>query len=176
MISTSQLRELGYSYPPKTSEQLNPVKYYRRCNNKYTDTIAATNSLNRTRKQPIMPQERPFKKSFEYGTSAEGFWAYGRMVLQVEDCTDFLITLHPKLYIVFLLDHSCGHVSGRGDGLNVNRMGSGYGGLSHLEMNPTKIKQESGYLGPCPHIVESGQVQHMIFQDNNNGPFWGVPE
>ena len=98
------------------------------------------------------------------------------MVLQLEYCTDVIIDLHPEFDILLLFGHSCRHYRVREYGLNVKRMCSGYGGLSHLEMNPTKIKQESGYLGPCPHIVESGQVQHMIFQDNNNGPFWGVPE
>ena len=55
-------------------------------------------------------------------------------------------------------------------------MGSRYGGMLHLEMYLTKIKQEAGYLGPYPHIVESGQEQHMIFQDDDGGTLCMTPE
>ena len=55
-------------------------------------------------------------------------------------------------------------------------MGSRYDGMSHLEMYLKKIKQEGGYLGPYPHIVEPGKEQHMIFQDDDGGPLWMTPE
>ena len=76
------------------------------------------------------------------------------MVLQVEYFADLFIAIHPKFDIIFLFNHSCGHDRGREDGLNVRKMGSGYGGLSHLTMYPTKIKQEAGYLGPHPRKVK----------------------
>ena len=60
--------------------------------------------------------------------------------------------------------------------MNVNQMGVGYGGLSYPEIHPTKIKQESGYLGPHPCIFKPGQVHYLLFQYNNNGPFWMTPE
>ena len=63
--------------------RLNTVNDYCHRNNQYTDTIAATKILNRTNKQLITPQESPFKKSFEYGASAEEYCTYERMVLQV---------------------------------------------------------------------------------------------
>ena len=94
------------------------------------------------------------------------------MVLQVENCTDVINALHPKFYILFLFNHSCGHDRGREGGLNINRMGSGYGGFSYPEMHPTKIKQDYGYLTPHPCIIKPGQVQYLVFQDNGDSPSW----
>ena len=39
-------------------------------------------------------------------------------------------------------------------------------------MHPTNIKQEAGYLGPHPCIVEPGQVHYLVLQDADDGPFW----
>ena len=68
------------------------------------------------------------------------------MFLQEEDCTDVLIALHSEFDIEFLFNHSCGHERGRDDVLNINRMGSGYGGLLHPEMHPTKTKKKLNNL------------------------------
>ena len=142
-----------------TSEQINTANYYRRRNNKYTDTTAATNTLNWTNKQTITPQERPFNKSFEYGASAERYWTYGCMVLQVENCTDVIIALHPKFYILFLFGHSCGHDRGREGGLNINRMGSGYCGFLHPEMHlTTKTRIWIPWSKPLYHQTRAGTV------------------
>ena len=94
------------------------------------------------------------------------------MVLQLEYCTDVIIDLHPEFDILLLFGHSCRHYRVREYGLNVKRMCSGYGGLSHLEMHPTKIKQDYGYLTPHPCIIKPGQVQYLVFQDNGDSPSW----
>ena len=92
------------------------------------------------------------------------------MVLQVEDCTDVLIALHPKFDILFLFNHYCVHDRGGEDGLNVNRMGIIYYGLLHPETHLTNIKQESGYIGTHPCIFKPGQVHNLVLQYNVNGP------
>ena len=120
MISTFQSIEFGCSYPLMTYGQLDTVNDYHHSNNQYTDTIVASNIPNHTNKQPITPQESPFNKSFKYSTSTEGYCTYECMVLQVEDCRDVLIALHPKFDIIFLFNDYCGQNRGGEDGLNVN--------------------------------------------------------
>lgn len=60
---------------------------------------------------------------FKYGASAEGHWTYDCMVLQPEDCVDFVRTLYPQHQFLFLFDHSCGHDKSKEDALNVRNMG-----------------------------------------------------
>ena len=93
------------------------------------------------------------------------------MVLQVEDCADILNTLFPEYDYLFLVDHSCGHDKQREDGLNVENMSKTFGG-KQSKMHLTTIKQEKGYLGPYPHTLQVGDIQHMMFQPEDDGPFW----
>ena len=158
------------------SEQIITVNDYRHRNNQYTDTISATKILSRTNKHLITPQESPFNKLPKYRASAEVYKTYERMVFQLEEWSDIPIALHTKFDIVLLFNYSWGHDTGIYDGLNVNQMGSIYRGLSHPEMHPKNIKQEAGYIGPHTRIIEPGQVQHMVFQDNDGGPFWVMTE
>jgi hypothetical protein len=43
---------------------------------------------------------------------------------------------------------------------------------TNLHAQYIKIKQKDGHLGPYPRILNPGDVQHMIFQGNDVGPFW----
>ena len=92
------------------------------------------------------------------------------MVLQLEDYTGILKSLHPGIYFVFIFDHPCGHNRVREDRLNSMKMNSGYGGAQR-EIRPTNIKQEVGYLFPYEKIIELGGEKHMLFQEGSNGPF-----
>jgi hypothetical protein len=56
--------------------------------------MAAKKKRGSEYKQPLM--QSPFVLEFEYGASAEGYWTYDSMVLQLEDCADILKTLYPQ--------------------------------------------------------------------------------
>jgi hypothetical protein len=43
-------------------------------------------------------------------------------------------------------------------------------------MKDTTIKKEQGYLGPYPCKLKPGDVQSMIFNEADNGPFWMTRE
>ena len=51
----------------------------------------------------------------------------------------------------------------------------GYGGAQQ-EMHSTKIKQEVGYLGMHEKIIETGDENHMLFQEGGDVPFWMTPQ
>jgi hypothetical protein len=93
------------------------------------------------------------------------------MVLQVEDCCDVVTNLYPQYDFLFLVDHSSGHDKQREDGLNVSRMTRNFGGAQR-KMRDTQIKQEKGYLGPFPRILNPGDIQSLVFKSTDDGPFW----
>jgi hypothetical protein len=96
---------------------------------------------------------------FEYGASAEGYWTYNSMVLQLEDCADVVATLYPQYQFLFLFDHSYGHDRARKDALNeVNNMNTGFGG-KQLQMHSSVIKCEQGYLGAFIWQLKVGNTQ-----------------
>ena len=97
---------------------------------------------------------------------ATNIWCY-----KVEDCADILNTLFPDYNYLFLVDHSCGHDKQREDGLNIENMSKTFGG-KQSKMHSTTIKQEKGYLGPYPCTLQVGDIQHMTFQPEDDGPFW----
>ena len=39
-------------------------------------------------------------------------------------------------------------------------------------MHPKNINQNFGYLGPYDRIIEVGDDNHMVFQEDGNGPLW----
>ena len=73
-------------------------------------------------------------------------------------------------------DHSSGHNKNRPDGLNENLMNKFYGG-NKAKMRSTKIENKS-YLGNFvhPNKLKVGEVQSMIFMDNDIGPFYLLPQ
>ena len=77
------------------------------------------------------------------------------MVLKLEDWNDILKAIHPGIGFVFLFDHPFGKYRGREYRLNVMKIESGYGG-AQLDMRPTNINQEVGYLVPHEKIIELG--------------------
>ena len=101
----------------------------------------------------------------------QGYWNYDHMVVQMEDCIDVMTVLFPSYDYLFLFDHSCGHEKQREDGLNMENMSKTYGGKQRL-IQPTLIKEEAGYLGTYPRKLNPGDIQHMIFTEHDEGPFW----
>ena len=53
----------------------------------YTDDDAE-NPINRGSVDNPKLTKSPFIVTFQYGASAEGYWVYERMILQLEDCID----------------------------------------------------------------------------------------
>jgi hypothetical protein len=169
MISAFQSREFGFGLEV-TNEDLEAVNATRN-GVKYKDEKAAieTKADPAGWKKPLT--KSPFVKEFEYGANSDGYWTYQHMVLQLEDCRDIVKVLYPQYDFLFLFDHSCGHDRQREDGLNVENMCKGYGG-AQKKLRDTTIQQQDGYLGPHSPKLRQGDVQSMIFNPGDNGPFW----
>jgi hypothetical protein len=167
MISAMQSREFGYGME-LTQEEFNQVNAVR-LGNKYKDEQAAIKKRGKADKHPLTSS--PFILEFEYGASAEGYWTYDSMVLQLEDCADVVTTLYPHYQFLFLFDHSCGHDRAREDALNVNNMNTGYGG-KQTRMHDTVITHEKGYLGPFARQLQVGDTQSMVWKEGDTGPYW----
>ncbi len=93
------------------------------------------------------------------------------MVPQLEDCMDSLKVLAPQFDYLFLFDHSCGHDKQREDGLNVENMSKIFGG-KQARLHDSLIKNNEGYLGLFPKILQPGDIQSMVFQHDDPEPFW----
>ena len=108
-----------------TTKELQRVNA-ERLGKKYKDESAAKKKRGSEFKQPLTMS--PFVLEFDYGASAEGYWTYDSMVLQLEDCADVVTTLYPQYDFLFLFDHSCGHDRMPEDALRIDGMNKGYGG------------------------------------------------
>eukprot|EP00984_Skeletonema_dohrnii_P022669 scaffold11766_cov144-Skeletonema_dohrnii-CCMP3373.AAC.1 len=96
MISAIKSRDFGFGYV-LSAEQLAKVNEFRRTQRQeYSDTDAAMKVLGTCLKKDL--ERSPFVIMFDYGNSAEGYWTYDRMVLQLEDCIDVLDALHSSPY------------------------------------------------------------------------------
>jgi hypothetical protein len=137
----------------------------------YKDKDAAIEVYGSDKKKPLTKEALPFLVTFAYNENKEGYWDYNHMVLQFEDTVDVLKVMYPEYEFVYLFDHSSGHSKQRPDGLNSIHMNKGFGGKVP-PMRTTKIEKEEGYLGPFPRTLHPGQVQHLVFQSSDSGPFW----
>jgi hypothetical protein len=104
MISTFVSREFGFGLT-LSQQQLRKVNGARRAT-KYSDQEAAKEIRGKIFKDPL--DNSPFVLQFEYGANNQGYWKYDHVVLQMEDCIDFVNNLWPQFEYVFLFDHSCG--------------------------------------------------------------------
>ena len=43
------------------------------------------------------------------------------------------------------------------------------------KVRSSKIKEEKGYLGPHSPVLRVGDIQHMVFQETDAGPFYLSP-
>ena len=76
---------------------------------------------------------------------------------------------------MFLFDHSCGHDKKRSNGLIVENMKKYFGG-KQPKMQETKIESTYGFLGKFPSKLKEGNIQLMMFQEGDEGPFWMSPQ
>ena len=115
-------------------------------------------------KRPLTLEKSPFLVFFmRPDKNKMGYWTNNNMVLQYENAVDVLKTMHPLYDFVFLFDHSSGHGKQQPDGLNQHQMNQSFGGKT-MPRQSTIIRQEEGFLGPFPCMVEPG--------DTHTGPFW----
>jgi hypothetical protein len=106
MILAMQSQEFGYRMvlTPDELHHVNAVWLWQ----KYKDDQATMKKRGMVDKQPLTMSL--FALEFEYGASAEGYWTYNSMVLQLlEDCDDVVATLYPQYQFLFLFDNSCSH-------------------------------------------------------------------
>ena len=169
MISAFVSREFGYGLK-LSQEDILKINQLRRGNDKhYSDEEAAKLVTGKSCK-PILTKS-PFVLEFEYGAAQQGYWKYDHMAVQMEDCVDCLVTLYPEYDFLFLFDHSCGHDRQRPDGLNAQRVNKSFGG-GVPKMRNTTIESKD-YLDPYkPTMLAIGDVQSMVFTDNDDGPFY----
>ena len=109
-------------------------------------------------------------KFFDVGINEEGYWNNNQIALQVEDVYDALsIKFNDDNNVDFILmiDQSSGHGHMREGALNVNNMSVRYGGCQE-KLREKKIRD----VGTYPRILEIGDIQSMVFEDNDNGPFY----
>ena len=118
-------REFGFGLE-LTQEQLDEVNHRRSYppHHKYIDPTAAMEVYSNSIKQPLT--KSPFVFYFEYGNNLEGYWNYDRMVLQLEDCVDCLMTLFPHFDFIFTFDHISGHAKKRVGGLDAPSMNKSF--------------------------------------------------
>ncbi len=192
MASSFKSREFGFGFRHMTDADLEKVNKFRRDHRpKYQDENAATH-VNGNPCKPDLTVS-PFHRLFDYGTQAEGYWSYNRMVLQLEDIIDCLDALHSVPYsdltgehqhwpdmplttpesfkrqyeYLFQFDHSNGHDKKQPNGLNIKDM--------RMYPSPNARKTRSAeitehLLGPFDHPkkLKAGDTQLMTFGDLDN--------
>ena len=89
--------------------------------------------------------------------------------MQVSDLVDCFEILYPELQLLFEVDWSSGHSKSKEDGLNANAMNGAWGGKQPC-MRSTRIQEEES-LGEGTKL-KVGDVQHMVFQHDDDPPFY----
>jgi hypothetical protein len=116
----------------------------------------------------MLTDNSAFLRVFEVGIEKEGYWNSDHMALQFEDLVDCLKVSFPSIDFLCLFDQSSGHGKKRENGLSVVDMNTGWGG-KQSKMRNTGITE--GCLGPYQRTLEIGDVQSMVFQESEEGPF-----
>ena len=95
------------------------------------------------------------------------------MALQVEDIVDCLAIKYynKNVDFLFMIDQSRGHGHVRDGALNANTMNVRFGG-KQSRLRRTKIKD----VGAYERILDAGDVQLMMFLDEDEGPFYLDPQ
>ena len=174
MVSALQSCEFGIGFQKLTDIEVTEINNKMCRGKRYFDEEAARKVKGSPVKDPLTIHFNPLITYFEYGANKEGYWSYEHLIVQPEDCLDILKVLYsPEKYeFNILVDHSCGHDIQQLDGLNVKQMNCGYGGKQRIIHNTEMI---DGCLGKFDPILKVGDVQHMNFAKDDNGPFYMPP-
>lgn len=165
MISAFVSRDSGFRMPvsPQQLEEINALRQ----GTEYIDKVAATQIYSSVMKHPL--KESPFIRSLLIGATKGGYWNSFHMALQLEDAVDCLKVLRPGYDFVFLFDHSQGHARKKEGALDVSNMSRSFGGVKP-KIRSSEIVE--GCLGPFNCILNIGDVQSMVFEENDDGPWW----
>jgi hypothetical protein len=105
--------------------------------------------------------ELPFVKYLFIGANNQSYWNLFYMSLHLEDVVDCLQVFYPKFDLVFLFDHSQGHVQ-------------------ILRRSATKDERDGnigkeGFLGPHLPELRVTDTQSMIYLADDSGPWYLTP-
>ena len=81
--------------------------------------------------------------------------------------------MYPHAAIEYYFDHSSCHDKLLEDGLNVNNMNTGFGG-AQAHVRNTKLTEGCIVLHNAM-TLSVGDVQCMIFTEDDDDPFWMMP-
>ena len=167
MVSGFVSRDFGVGLH-LNEEELQKVNE-RRVSDEWCHYLSADEAMTvyGTTKKKKLTDKLTLIRFFDVGVNLEGFWNYDQMSLQVEDIYDVLATKFPCYDFLLLLDQSSGHGKMREGALNINTMSVRWGG-SQGNLRETKIKE----VGPNPSIYQIGDIQRMIFHEQDSGPFY----
>jgi hypothetical protein len=167
MISAFVSPDSGFGMPwsPAQLDEVNNSRH----GTEYVDKVAATQILSTTAKPPL--KESPFVRTFLIGATKGGYWNSFHMAIQLKEVVDCLKILWPGFNFVFLFDHSRGHARKKDGAHDASSMSRSFGGVQP-KIRSSKIVD--GCLGPFNPTLSVGDVQSMIFEQHNDGPWWIV--
>ena len=95
------------------------------------------------------------------------------MVLQLEDCIDFLKCLYPEIDVMFLFDHSNGHDCLQPNGLSINKVRKNFGWKQPKLRSSNLTLNEFGPYHILTSPLQPGMLQHMTSNaTSDTGPFY----
>ncbi len=157
MLSAFFCARRGFGFP-MTAEELGRVNEYR---------------LTQGR-APL--EKSPGNINFKYGKHADGYWDSAKFAVQCVDMQDCLFVLYPDEQILQEVDQSAGHLAGKEDALDVDRMNQTYGG-AQKNLHDTVIKALGAEvpiiintITHVPYQLAIDSIQHMQFSDEPGTP------
>ena len=165
MVSAYQSREFGLGMGEKITPAVLTAVNLLKSGQDYLSVSDAMLLNNSNSKKDLT--DDPSRLFFETGANRQGYWSNSRTKLQLEDVFDCLSVLYPEFDFIVLFDQSSGHCKLRDDGLNAHKMNVSYGGRVP-KMHSTIVKEIGNYTS----LLTIGDTQAMVFQENDDGPFW----
>jgi hypothetical protein len=90
---------------------------------------------------------------------SKGYWDNAKMLTQTEDYMDAFETVYPDMQMVVQFDWSSGHAAGSGDGLNVNKMNSKWGGKNSETFSMRDSVLTAEMIGPHPATMKVNGIE-----------------
>lgn len=136
---------------------------------------ATLKRVNEKREKAGMPpfSQSPGLRSLEFGKDKEGYWTMHHMLDQLKDYLTCAEIILPDFQLIHNFDWSSGHSMMPPNAMHANIMNNNFGG-KQPNMRSSRILAEDGFLGPYNRTLAVGDVQHMVFQANDNPP-WYAP-
>jgi hypothetical protein len=181
MVSAITCREFGFALELDANELRIVNEYRARPENMHyqvrTDAAREVSKSDSTVKPKL--ESTPFIRYFASGSKYEGYWNNSHFMIQMEDVMDCLACLprFKEFEHKMLIDSSTGHRMKREDGLDADKMGVDWGGISQAQnMHSVRLPRHEGYTGEhLSKIPENEAVAipcdyHFNFKPNDIGP------